>query len=136
MKLLPPDSYLNWGHFFGTVYCRIAGASGGFASWTPTRALSSYSRQMKYGHSISCFRQDTTFIHALMTIWPTTLNSLKMSICYKYVIKWRYEFNDSKSGIVTFVECKTQHFESMKNRVWLLRDTIVDELHEYKNLGK
>ena len=23
----------------------------------------------------------------------------------------------------------------MKNRVWLLRDTIVDELYEYKNLG-
>ena len=58
-----------------------------------------------------------------------------MSICYKYGIKWRYEFNDSKSGIVTFVESKPQHFESMKNRVWLLRDTIVDELHEYKNLG-
>ena len=29
-----------WGHFFGTVYCRYAGASGGFAPWTPTRALS------------------------------------------------------------------------------------------------
>ena len=47
----------------------------------------------------------------------------------------RYEFNDSKSGIVTFVESKPQHFESMNNRVWLLRDTIVDELYEYKNLG-
>ena len=59
-----------------------------------------------------------------------------MSIRYKYGIKWRYEFNDSKSGIVTFVESKPQHFESMKNRVWLLRDTTVDdELHEYKNLG-
>ena len=26
-------------------------------------------------------------------------------------------------------------FESMKNREWLLGDTIVDELYEYKNLG-
>ena len=58
-----------------------------------------------------------------------------MSICYKYGIKWRYEFNHSKSGIVTFGESKPQHFESMKNRVWLIGDTIVDELYEYKNLG-
>ena len=55
-----------------------------------------------------------------------------MSICYKYGIKWRYKF---KSGIVTFVESKPQHFESMKNCVWLLGDTMVDELFEYKNLG-
>ena len=56
-------------------------------------------------------------------------------ICYKYGIRWRYEFNHSKSGIVTFGESKPQHFESMKNRVWLLGDIIVDELYEYKNLG-
>ena len=58
-----------------------------------------------------------------------------MSICYKYGIKWRYEFNHSKSGIVAFGESKAQHFESMKNRMWLLGDTIVYELYEYKNLG-
>ena len=29
----------------------------------------------------------------------------------------------------------SQHLESMKNRVWLLGDTIADELYEYKNLG-
>ena len=58
-----------------------------------------------------------------------------MSICYKYSIQWRYEFNHSQRGIVTFGECKPQHFESMKNRVWLLGDTILDELYEYKNLG-
>ena len=43
-----------------------------------------------------------------------------MSICYKYGIKWRYEFNHSKTGIVTFGESKPQHFESMKNHMWLL----------------
>ena len=32
-------------------------------------------------------------------------------------------------------ESKPQHFESMKNRVWLLGDAIVYELYEYKNLG-
>ena len=36
---------------------------------------------------------------------------------------------------VEFGESKPQHFESMKNRMWLLGDTIVDELYEYKNLG-
>ena len=58
-----------------------------------------------------------------------------MSICYKYGIKWRYKFNHSKSGIVTFGESKPQRFESMKNHVWLLGNTTVDELYEYKNLG-
>ena len=58
-----------------------------------------------------------------------------MSICYKYSIKSRYEFNHSKSGIITFSESKPQHFESMKNHVWLLGNTLIDELYEYKNLG-
>ena len=61
--------------------------------------------------------------------------ALRLSICYKYGIKWRYEFNHSKSRIVIFGESKSQHFKYMKNRVWLLGDTIVDELYEYKNLG-
>ena len=44
--------------------------------------------------------------------------------------------NHSKSGVVTFGEpIKRQQFESMKNRVWLLGDTIIDKLYEYKNLG-
>ena len=67
-------------------------------------------------------------------VHPSFLNTF-MSIFYKYGIKWRYEFNHSKSGIVTFGESKPQHFEFMKNRVWLSGDTIVDELYEYKNLG-
>ena len=33
------------GAFFGTVYCRIAGASGGFAPWTNWGAYSTPSRQ-------------------------------------------------------------------------------------------
>ena len=76
------------------------------------------------------FADDITLL-ALHPSFPKTF----MSICYKYDIKWRYEFNHSKSGVVTSGESKPQHFESMKNRVWLLGDTIVDELYEYKNLG-
>ena len=70
----------------------------------------------------------------LLALHPSFLQTF-MSICYKYGLKWRYEFNHSKSGIVTFGESKPQHFESMKNRGWLLGNTLVDELYEYKNLG-
>ena len=70
----------------------------------------------------------------LFALHPSFLKTF-MSICYRYGIKWRYEFNHSKSGIVAFGESKSQHFESMKNRVWLLGDTIVDELYEDKNFG-
>ena len=69
----------------------------------------------------------------LFVLHPSLLQMF-MSICYKYSIKWIYEFNHSKSGIVTFGESKPQHFESMKNRVWLLGNTLIDEFHEYKNL--
>ena len=70
----------------------------------------------------------------LLVLYPCFLQTF-MSICCKYGIKWRYEFNHSKSGIVTFGQSKPQHFESMKNRVWLLGNTLIDELYEYKNLG-
>ena len=53
----------------------------------------------------------------------------------KHPSLWRYDFNHSKSGIVTFGETKPQHFESLKNREWFLGDTKVEELYEYKNLG-
>ena len=56
---------------------------------------------------------DTSF--TLLALHPSFLKTF-MSICYKYGIKWRYEFNRSKSGIVTFGESKPQHFESMKNQ--------------------
>ena len=58
-----------------------------------------------------------------------------MSICYDYSVTWRYKFNHSKSGIVTFGETKPIHAQSFKERVWFLGNTLVDELSEYKNLG-
>ena len=70
----------------------------------------------------------------LLALHPSFLKTF-ISICYKYGIKWRYEFNHSKCGIVIFGESKPQH-ESMENRVLLLGDTIVDELYEYKNQQK
>ena len=71
---------------------------------------------------------------SLLTLHPSFLKTF-MKICNRYGIKWRYDFNHSKSGIVMFGETKPQHFESLKNREWFLGDTKVDELYEYKNLG-
>ena len=58
-----------------------------------------------------------------------------MNICHTYRIKWRYEVNHTKSGVVTFGETKPLHSKSMKKRKWMLGDAIANELHAYKNLG-
>ena len=58
-----------------------------------------------------------------------------MKICFQYSLNWRYEFNNSKSGVVTFGETKSTHFKSMQDRKWFLGESSVDELYEYKNLG-
>ena len=75
---------------------------------------------------------------ALLALYPTFLTSL-MGMCYKYSTKWRYEFNHTKSDVVTYGETKPVpgpvHFEEMKEREWILGDGTVDELYEYKNLG-
>ena len=70
----------------------------------------------------------------LLALFPSFLKAL-MSICYDYSVTWRYEFNHSKSGIVTFGETKPIHAQSLKEREWFLGNTLVDELSEYKNLG-
>ena len=71
---------------------------------------------------------------SLPTLHPSFFKTF-MNICHRYGNKWRYDFNYSKSGIVTFGETKAKHFESLKNRVWFLGDTKLEELYEYKNFG-
>ena len=58
-----------------------------------------------------------------------------MDRCYDYSTTWRYEFNHSKSGIVTFGETKPVHFQAMNERKWILGNVPVIEKYEYKNLG-
>ena len=58
-----------------------------------------------------------------------------MNIYFDYGARWRHEFNNSKSGVVTFGETKSQHFISMNKRSWVLSPETVEELYEYKNLG-
>ena len=57
-----------------------------------------------------------------------------MNICHEYGLTWRYEFNHSKSGIVTLGETKAVHCASMNEREWRLGDDIVEELYEYVNM--
>ena len=71
---------------------------------------------------------------SLIALHPSFLTTF-MNICHEYSLTWRYEFNHSKSGIVTFGETKTVHHASMNEREWRLGDDIVQELYEYKNLG-
>ena len=58
-----------------------------------------------------------------------------MNICHTYGIKWRYEFNHTKSGVVIFGATKPSHSKSMEECEWMLGDATVNELYEYKNLA-
>ena len=76
------------------------------------------------------FADDVT----LLALFPSFLKTF-LNICHQYSVIWRYEFNHTKSGVVTFGETKPIHSRLMKERDWTLGDTKVDELYEYKNLG-
>ena len=52
-----------------------------------------------------------------------------------YGKKWRHEFNHTENGVVTFSETKPIHYQLMRESEWMLGDSVVDELFEYKNLG-
>ena len=71
---------------------------------------------------------------SLLALYPSFLKTF-MNICHKYGIKWRYEFNHTKSGVVTFGENEPLHSKSMKEREWMLGDAIVNQLMNTKILG-
>ena len=85
-------------------------------------------------YSISLTSPSFADDNSLLSIYLTFLSSL-MNLCYAYSIKWRYEFNHVKSGIVTFGESKRVHSEATKERTWVLGGEFVAELYEYKNPG-
>ena len=58
-----------------------------------------------------------------------------MSIVFDFSIKWRYELNHTKSGVVVFGESKIQHTKNMMSRKFNLGLDVVKEKKEYKNLG-
>ena len=51
----------------------------------------------------------------LLATHPTFLSTF-MNLCYGYSIRWRYEFHNDKSGVVTFGETKRTHCQSIKQR--------------------
>ena len=49
-----------------------------------------------------------------LTALHQSLFKILMNKCHNYSKKWRYEFNPSKSGVITFGETKPIHCKSMK----------------------
>ena len=76
------------------------------------------------------FADDTT----LLATYPTFLSTL-MSLCYEYSIRWRYEFHNDKSGILTFGETKRIHCQSFKQRNWVLGNETVTNVLSTKTFG-
>ena len=70
----------------------------------------------------------------LLALFPSFLQHL-MSIVFDFSIKWRYEFNHNKSGVVVLGESKIQHAKNMLSRKFNLGLDVVEERKEYKNLG-
>ena len=54
---------------------------------------------------------------------------------YTLCFIWWYEFNNIKSGAVTYGEFKPPHSANMQERSWTLGIENVDKLYKYKNLG-
>ena len=70
----------------------------------------------------------------LLVLFPSFLQHLT-SIVFDFSIKWRYEFNHNKSGVVVSGESKIQHAKNMLSRKFNLGLDVVKERKEYKNLG-
>ena len=62
---------------------------------------------------------------SLLATYPT-FPSTFINLCYEYSIRWRYEFHNDKSGIVTW-RTKRIHCQSFKQRNWVLGNEAVDE---------
>ena len=68
-----------------------------------------------------------------MVSYKANIHRLAPNDLTKYL--WRYEFNHLKSGVVTFDQAKSVHSRLLTEREWLLGETTINELCEYKNLG-
>ena len=58
-----------------------------------------------------------------------------MDKAFRYSQKWRFDYNETKSGVVTFGEHGPHHFREKNNRSWKLGDEVLEESNEYRNLG-
>ena len=56
---------------------------------------------------------------------------LEQPACFQDSVSCRYDFNHTKSGVVTFAEWKPIHSRSMTEHEWILRNDVVNQLKEY-----
>ena len=70
----------------------------------------------------------------LLSLSPSFLQFL-MKKAFGYSQKWRFDYNETKSGVVTFGEHGPTHFREKSCRLWQLGDKVVEEANQYKNLG-
>ena len=72
---------------------------------------------------------------SLLALYPTFPRTF-MNICYAYSVKWRYEFNHVKSGIVTFGGAKHLHRQSMNEneRDWVQEIILLTHCMNRKTL--
>ena len=70
----------------------------------------------------------------LLSLFPSFLQLL-MKKAFGYSQKWRFDYNETKSGVVTFGEHGPTHFREKSCRSWQLGDKVVEEANQYKNLG-
>ena len=68
----------------------------------------------------------------LLALFPSFLQHL-MSIVFDFSIKWCYEYNHTKGGVIKFGESKIQHAKNMMSRKFNLGLDVVKERKEYKN---
>ena len=56
-----------------------------------------------------------------------TFLQLLMDKAFYYSQKWRFDFYETKSGVVTFGEHGPHHFPEENNRSWKLGDEVVEQ---------
>jgi hypothetical protein len=66
----------------------------------------------------------------LVSLSISGLNTM-LDICHRYSKKWRYEYNASKCGIISFNE----HFKIDNNRAFKLGNEVINEVTNYVHLG-
>ena len=70
----------------------------------------------------------------LLSLLPSFLRHLMHQVT-QYSKIWRYDYNQSKSGVVVFGESRVLNYREKQARHWELDGNVVIELDEYKNLG-
>ena len=68
------------------------------------------------------------------SLFPSFLQHWMQEVT-QYSKIWRYDYNQSKSGVVVFGESRLQHYREKQTRHWELDGNVVTEFNEYKNLG-